>query len=115
MKIEQVTADPISVGKKYISHGVVTVQKNRPNTVRVSHYEPPHKFGFISEDPDFGRVSHVFTFGEQDRGVLITRTMTVEMNPVMALLFNTFIYPLVGGPSMNKSMAVLKKMIEEDF
>ena len=113
LKMEAVEQGPIAVGKEYSSHGVVAVQKDRPNTVQVSHYEPPHKFGFISEDPDFGKVSHVFTFSAQNGDVLITRTMSVDMNPVMAFLFNTFIYPLIGGPSMNKSMAALKMKFEE--
>jgi len=112
LKIEAVEPGPIAVGKEYISHGVVAVQKDRPNRVRVSHHDPPHKFGFVSEDPDFGMVSHVFTFSGQNGDVLITRTMTVGMNPVMAFLFNVFIYPLIGGPSMKKSMAALKMKLE---
>ena len=113
LKIEAVTPDPIAVGKEYTSHGVVAVQKDRPNTVRVSHYEPPQKFGFISEDPDFGEVSHGFTFSTQNGDVLIMRMMTVALNPVIAFFFNVFVYPLIGGPSMNKSMAALKMKLEE--
>lgn len=113
LKIEEVAPDPIAVGKEYTSHGVVAVQKDRPNTVRVSQYEHPHKFGFTSEDPDFGEVLHVFTFNEQNGDVLITRKMTVEMNSVMVFLFNTFVYPLVGGPAMERSMATLKMKLEE--
>lgn len=113
LKIEEVQPGPISVGKAYASQGVVAVQKDRPNTVRVSQYEPPREFGFIAQDPDFGEVSHVFSFSEQNGDVLITRTMTVDMNPVMAFLFELFIYPLIGGPSMNKSMAALKIKLEE--
>jgi uncharacterized protein YndB with AHSA1/START domain len=112
LKIEEVTPDPVAVGKEYTSHGEVAVQKDRPNTVRVSHYEPPHKFGFVAQDPDFGEVSHEFTFSAQNKNVIITRIMTVEMNPVMAFLFNIFIYPLIGGPAMNKSMAALKVKLE---
>jgi len=114
LKIEEVTPDPIANGKEYTSHGVVAVQKDRPNRIRVSEYEPPHKFGFISGDPDFGEVSHLFTFSAQDEDVHVTRTMTVEMNPVMTLLFNVFIYPIISGPSMNKSMAALKMRLEEN-
>lgn len=113
LKIEEITPGPVTVGKEYLSHGVVAVQKDRPNTVRVSHYEPPYKFGFISEDPDFGQVSHVFEFTEKNNNVLITRTMKVDMNPIMAALFNAFIYPLIGGPSMDRSMEALKLKLEE--
>jgi hypothetical protein len=35
------------------------------------------------------------------------------MNAVMAFLFQVFIYPWIGGPAMNKSMAALKAKLEE--
>ena len=113
LRIEAVTPGPVAIGKEYISRGEVAVQKDRPNTVRVSHYEPPHKFGFIAKDPDFGDVSHEFTFSAQNGEVLILRTMTVALNPIMAFLFRTFIYPLIGRPSMNKSLAALKMKLEQ--
>jgi uncharacterized protein YndB with AHSA1/START domain len=114
LKIEAVTPGPIAVGKEYFSQGEVAVQKNRPNTVRVSDYEPPRKFGFVANDPDFGDVSHVFTFVEQSGGVQITRTMTLSLRPIVAALFRTMIYPLIGRPSMDRSLAALKVKLEED-
>ncbi len=113
LKVEALTPDPVAIGKEYQSHGKVAVQKNRPNTVRVSEYEPPYKFGFIAKDPDFGDISHEFTFIEQNDGTLITRTMTLNLNPVVALGFRFLIYPLVGKPSMDRSLAALKKKLEE--
>jgi uncharacterized protein YndB with AHSA1/START domain len=112
LKIEALTSGPVAVGKEYQSHGEVAVQKDRPNTVRVSEYEPPRKFAFIAKDPDFGDVSHEFTFAEQNDGVLITRTMTVNLNPIVALGFRFLIYPLVGKPSMNKSLIALREKLE---
>jgi uncharacterized protein YndB with AHSA1/START domain len=114
LKIEAVTPGPIAIGKEYVSHGEVAVQKDRPNTVRVSQYVPPHKFGFIAKDPDFGKVSHEFTFTAQNGDVLIKRSMTVSLNPILAFLFRFFIYPLIGNPSMTKSMAALKMKLEEN-
>jgi uncharacterized protein YndB with AHSA1/START domain len=113
LKIEEITPGPIAVGKEYASRGEVAVQKNRPNKVRVSDYEPPRKFGFVANDPDFGDVSHVFTFIEQNGAVRATRTMTVNLNPLVAFAFRFLIYPFVGGPSMDKSMAALKAKLEE--
>jgi len=113
LKIEAVTPGPIAVGKQYQSHGEVSVQKNRPNTVQVSSYEPPHTFAFIAKDPDFGKVTHEFTFTRQNADVLITRTMTVNLNPIVSFAFRFFIYPLVGKPSMDRSMMALKKKLEE--
>ena len=112
LKIEAVTAGPIAIGKEYVSRGEVAVQKDRPNTVRISEYQPPHTFGFVANDPDFGDVSHVFTFTEQNKGILIERAMTVSLNPIVAVLFRFFIYPFVGRPSMDRSLAKLKEKLE---
>jgi uncharacterized protein YndB with AHSA1/START domain len=112
LKIEALTPGPVAVGKEYRSRGEVAVQKDRPNTVRVSVYEPPRRYGFIANDPDFGDVSHVFTFTKQGDGVLIERAMTVSLNPIVALAFRFLIYPFVGRPSMNKSLARLKEKLE---
>ena len=112
LKIEEVTPGPIAVGKEYASRGEVTLQKNRPNTVRVSVYEPPRTFGFIANDPDAGDISHVFTFNQQDKEVLIERAMTLTLNPILAILFRFVVYPFVGGPSMDKSLAKLKEKLE---
>lgn len=112
LKIEAVAPGPIAVGKEYRSRGQVAVQKDRPNTVQVSEYEPPHKFGILANDPDFGKVSHIFTFAEQNGGVLVKRTMTVNLNPFVALAFRFFVYPLIGSPSMEKSMKALKANLE---
>jgi hypothetical protein len=67
----------------------------------------------VAHDPDFGKVTHVFTFQEQNTGVQITRTMTLNLNPFVAFAFRFFIYPFVGRPSMDKSMAALKKKLEQ--
>lgn len=112
LRIEPVTPGPIAVGKEYQSRGQVAIQKNRPNTVQITKYESPHKFAFAAMDPDFGKVTHEFTFKEQDGGVLIQRIMTVNLNPLMALTFRFFIYPLIGHPSMDKAMAGLKEKLE---
>lgn len=112
LKIEAITPGSIAVGKVYRSRGEVTIQKERPNTVRVSHYDPPHTFGFVANDPAAGDISHIFTFTEQNGGVLIERAMTLSLNPVVAFLFGLFVYPFVGSPSMEKSLAKLKKKLE---
>jgi hypothetical protein len=112
LHIEALTSNPVGVGKEYASRGKVAVQENRPNVVRVSQYEPPHLFAFIARDPNFGDVSHEFRFSAQDDGVLITRTMVVNLNPVVALFFRILIYPWIGQPSMLKSFADLKTRLE---
>jgi hypothetical protein len=112
LKIEELTPGPIAVGKEFRSRGEVATQKDRPNIVRISIYEPPHVFGLVANDPDAGDVSHVFTFREQAGGVLVERTMTLSLNPILALLFRLFVYPLVGRPSMDKALGKLKEKLE---
>jgi uncharacterized protein YndB with AHSA1/START domain len=113
LKIEAISSGPIAAGKEYRSRGEVAIQKDRPNTVHVTEFESPHKFGIVANDPDFGKVSHIFTFTEQDGGVLVKRTMTVNLNPIVALAFRLFVYPLIGSPSMEKSMIALKARLED--
>jgi uncharacterized protein YndB with AHSA1/START domain len=113
LKIEPLTPGPIAVGKEYASRGEVAIQKDRPNTVRISTYDPPHTFGFVANDPNFGDVFHVFTFQEQSGGVLIQRRMTLSLNPFIAIAFRFLVYPLIGSPSMEKSLALLKARLEE--
>jgi uncharacterized protein YndB with AHSA1/START domain len=112
LKIEAVTPGPVAVGKEYVSQGAVAAQKNRPNTVQVTEYAAPRIFSFVARDPDFGKVFHAFNFTEQKGGTLVTRTMTVNLNPIVGILFRLFIYPMIGRPSMNKSMAALKRKLE---
>ncbi len=112
LKIEALTPGPVAVAKEYRSRGKVVTQKDRLNTVRISNYDPPHVFGFVANDPDAGDVSHVFTFKERDEGVLIERTMTLSLNPMVAFLFRLFVYPLIGSPSMEKALAKLKERLE---
>jgi len=112
LRIEAVTPGPIAVGKEYRSRGEVAVQKDRPNTVQITEYKSPHKFAFAAKDPDFGKVTHEFSFTEQEGGVLITRTMTVHLNPFVAFAFRFFIYPLIGRPSMNRAMTGLKAKLD---
>jgi len=113
LKIEALTPGPIAVGKEYRSRGEAAIQKDRLNSVQVTEYELPHKFALVANDPDFGKITHEFTFVEQDGGVLITRAMTVYLNPLVAFAFRFLVYPFVGGPSMNKSLARLKSKLEE--
>src|SRR5689334_884127 len=62
LRIEAVTPGPVIVGKEYQSRGDVgNFQKGRANKVKVSEYAPPHRFAFVSSDPDFGEVTHLFT------------------------------------------------------
>src|SRR5690349_16520047 len=85
LKIEAVTPGAIAIGKEFLSRGDVgTVQKGRGNTVKVTEYAPPHRFSFISNDPDFGNVQHVFTLTQEGASVRLRREMTLTLNPLVA-------------------------------
>ena len=112
LKIEEVSPGPIAIGKEYVSRGEFAVQKERRNTVRITLYEPLHRFGFAANDPNAGEVIHVFTFQKQAQSVLIEREMTLSLNPLVALAFRFLVYPFVGRPSMNKTLARLKEKLE---
>jgi len=107
-----VAPGPVTVGKEYVSHGEFLIQKERPNSVRVSRFEPPHRFGFHSVDPDVGEVTHEFTCSGQPGGTLVRREMTLSLPPLAAFLFRYLVYPLVGGPSMDRAMNSLKTRLE---
>jgi uncharacterized protein YndB with AHSA1/START domain len=110
LKIESLTPGPIGVGSKYHSSGG---EQERPNDLRVTHYEPPTRFAFIATDPTFGDVLHEFAFKAQDRGTLMERTVTGEMSLMTSILFRTLIYPRIGKPLMDKAMAKLKAKWEQ--
>lgn len=112
LKIEAVSSEPIRVGKEYVSKGEVAIQKDRPNKLKVTEFESPHKFGFVANDPDFGDVLHIFTFVEKENKVLIIRTMKLNVNPFVAFGFTFFVYPLIGNPSMKKAFQNLKAKLE---
>ena len=100
------------MGREYLSRGEVAVQKNRPNQLEVTEYEPPRKFSFVAIDPDFGKVYHVFTFAEQNNGVMVTRTTTLNLNPFVAVAFRLVVYPLIGRPANQRAFARLKAKME---
>ncbi|MGQ0602338.1 MAG: SRPBCC family protein [Anaerolineales bacterium] len=112
LKIEAVSSGPIAAGSRYHSHGDVAGQKDRPNELRVTQYQPPTRFAFVATDPDFGEVPHEFAFTPQAGGTLLERTVTVTLPPVRAFAFRTFIQPLIGKPMMDKALAALKAKLE---
>jgi len=113
LKIKEGSNGPIAVGKEYLSKGEVPMQKERPNHLQVTEFDPPHQFGFTAQDPGFGTVHHFFVFTEWEHGVRIQRTVTMSMNPLMAFAFRFMIYPFLGKPMMDKAFAALKRNLEQ--
>lgn len=115
LKIEALSPGPVTVGSRYLSHGDVAGQKDRPNQLRVTEYQPPTRFAFVAQDPDFGEVPHEFSFTPQVGGTLLERTVTVTLPPLRAFIFRTFILPLIGGPMMDKALGALKGKLEQNL
>lgn len=113
LKVEALSPGPVAVGAQYVSHGDVAGQKDRPNQLRVTEYQPPSRFAFVARDPSFGDVTHEFRFTPHDGGTLIERTVTLTMAPLMAFAFRTAILPLIGKPSMEKALTALKTKLEQ--
>ncbi len=98
LRVEAVSSGPVKVGSAYRSRGAVLNQKDRPNELRVTTYEPPSRFAFVAQDPDFKEVQHEFTFKPQGNGTALERTITSNLPPPVAFAFRILIFPLVGSP-----------------
>lgn len=112
LHIEAVSSGAIGIGSQFHSKGDVAGQKDRPNQLRVTEYQPPHRFAFIASDPDFGNVLHEFTFTPGAGGTAVERTVTVTMPALQALMFRLVVHPLIASPMMNRAMRTLKTRLE---
>jgi len=110
LKMEAVSNGPIAIGSQYRSVGG---PDDRLNELRVTWYEPPKCFAFTAKDARMGEIGHEFTLLPQDGGTLLERKVTGIMPPVIALIFQAFLYPMRGKPQMEKSMAALKAKLEQ--
>lgn len=114
LRIEAATPGPAAVGQLYHSHGDIPGQKDRPNELRITEVQPPRRFVFTARDPAFGDVLHEFIFQPRDGGTLLERRVTVTLPAIKAFAFRIFIQPLIGKPMMDKSMAALKRNLEDN-
>ena len=112
LNIQELAPGPVAVGKEYLSKGDIPGQKDRPNQLRVTEYQPPSRFSFVAKDPDFGDVPHTFTFTPQSGGTLVERIVVLNLPAPTALMFRLFIRPLIGKPAMDKALAALKAKLE---
>ena len=111
LKVEAMSHGPIGVDSKYHSTGRM-MGKGFQNDIRVTEYEPSTRLSFIANDGK-NEFLQEFTFSPSDEGTLLERTVHFEVNPLMRLLFKVMIGPLVGNPSMNKSLNNLKAKMEQ--
>lgn len=110
LKIEVVTSGPVGAGSQYRSWG--NHGKGLLNEVKVTDYQPPIRFTFVSSQVGIENVTHEFNFSPQDGGTLVKRTVTGHMTPIFEFVWRLIIWSLSDRPSMNKSLATLKAQIE---
>ena len=111
LKVEATSDGPIGVDSTYHSTGRL-MKKEIQNDIRITEYEPSTRLSFIANDGKNDFLQE-FTFSPSGEGTLLERRAHFEVNPLMRLLFNVMIGPLVGNPSMNKSLKNLKAKMEQ--
>lgn len=111
--IEPVKPGPLAVGSQYRSRGDIPGQKDRPNELRVTEYQPNSRFTFLANDPSFGDVAHTFTFAAQGNRTVMERIVTVNMPGFQAFIFKLIIHRFIGKPMMEKSLAALQAKLEQ--
>jgi len=111
LHVTALTTGEIQVGSKYHSVGK-TLNEDRHNDIHVTACQPPTTFSFVATDPDFKDITHEFKISPQGEGSLVERTITVYMSPMMTILWNLFLFPLINKRENNRSMAALKAQLE---
>ena len=111
LRIEAVSDGPIAVGSEYRSVGKL-MGKDIPNKVKITEFDAPNRIAFTATDPKDFPFHQDLKFEAQGDGMLLTRKVEFEFNPVMALVFKALIGPLVSNPSMNKTLRNLKARME---
>ena len=111
LRVEASSDGPAAVGSQYRSTGRMR-GKEFQNDVRITELESPTRLSFISNDGKNDFLQE-FTFRPVGGGTSLERRVTFEMNPLMKLMFDAVIGPLVASPSMKKSLKALKGKLEQ--
>lgn len=80
--------------------------------MKITEFNAPDRIAFTATDPKDFPFHRDIKFEAQGDGMLLTRKVEFEFNPVMALVFKALIGPLVSNPSMNKTLRNLKARME---
>ena len=111
LRIEALTPGPPGVGSRYHTVGNV-LKKDRPNELEVTLFQPPTRFAFVVQDPNFNKIMHEFSIQAKDNGTLLERTVEANMPLLVWIVWRLLIFPFIDRPSMNKSLAALKAVSE---
>ena len=110
LTVETVSEGEAAVGSEYRSTGKM-MGKQVQNTIRITEHESPSRFCFEATEGSNDFLQEI-TLSQQGEGTLLERRVSMEMNPVMALMFKLLAGPMVANPSMNKSLKNLKARME---
>lgn len=111
LHVTALTPGEIQVGSQYHSVGK-TLNEDRHNDIHVTAYQPSTIFSFVARDPDFKDITHEFKVSPQAGGSLVERTITVYMSPMLTILWNLFLFPLINKRENNRSMGALKAQLD---
>jgi hypothetical protein len=111
LRIEALTPGSPGVGSRYRTVGNV-LKRDFPNELEVTVYQPPTKFAFVDQDPNFKEITHEFAFFASENGTLLERTVTSNMSLHVWLFWRAIVFPFIDRPSMNKNLAQLKANLE---
>ena len=110
LTVESVSDGEIAVGSEYRSTGKM-MGKQVQNTIRITEFESPSRISFETNDGSNDFLQEIM-LSQQGEGTLLERRVSMEMNPMMALMFKLLAGPMVANPSMNKSLKNLKAKME---
>lgn len=110
LRVEAVSDVPTAVGSEFSSVGKM-MGKDIKNQLKITAYDAPSKIAFTASAGK-NNFHQELSFEAQGEGTLLRRTVTFEMNPIMAMMFKVVISPLLAGPNMNKTLRNLKAKLE---
>jgi uncharacterized protein YndB with AHSA1/START domain len=110
LTVESVSDGEVAVGREYRSTGKM-MGKQVQNTIRITEFESPSRISFETNDGSNDFLQEI-KLSQQGEGTLLERRVSMEMNPMMALMFKLLAGPMVANPSMNKSLKNLKAKME---
>ena len=111
LTVEAVSGGEAAAGSEYRSTGKM-MGKQVQNTIRITELESPSRLSFEASEGSNSFLQEI-TLSQQGEGTLLERRVSMEMNPVMALMYQLLAGPLVANPSMNKSLKSLKAKMEQ--
>ena len=85
--------------------------KQVQNTIRMTEFKSPSRISFETNDGSNDFLQEIM-LSQQGEGTLLERRVSMEMNPMMAIMFQLLAGPMVANPSMNKSLKNLKAKME---